>query len=159
MYRHYNTLAHSKSIDLAHITGISKDLFSEYDILALNDLLLSNGLHTVKVKDFVIGQKVIEMFLTLLNYYQQVYWLSLQDKKCLSGFQNLYKELEQYGCFNNASKELYEYYFYDAFHGDCLIIEHSQQIESEVWYKDLTDVLSQSYICQRMPIVLMLPVK
>lgn len=159
MYHHYDQLRHSKSIDLAHITGVSKELFSEYDILALNDLLLSKGVHTVKVQDFVIGRKILQMFLTILNYYQEVYWLSLQSEKRSSELQDLYHELERYGCFKNGSKELYEYYFYDAFHGDCLIIEHSAQIEAEVWYKDLTHALWQSYICERIPIVLMLPAK
>lgn len=159
MYNHYDALAHSKSVDLAHITGISRDLFSEYDILALNDLLLSKGMHTIKVQNLVIGRKIIEMFLTLLNYYQQIYWLSMQKRDYSLELQDLYHELQQYGCLQNASKELYEYYFYDAFNGDCLIIEQSAQLGSEQWYNDLTQALKQSLICERIPIVFMLPVK
>lgn len=158
MYSHYGKLTYSKSIDLAHITGISRDLFSEYDILALNDLLLSKGMHKVVVQNHIIGRKIIEMFLTLLNYYQQVYWLSLQRREHSLELQDLYHALEQYGCLENPSKELYEYYFYDAFHGDCLIIEHSAQLETKEWYNDLSHALCQSYICDRIPIVLMMPV-
>ncbi len=157
MYYHNNQLIHSKSIDLAHVSDISREHFSEYDILALNDLLLSGGIHKVTVHNLVIGRKIMQMFLALLNYYNQIYWLSLQKGDCLLGHQDLYYELKKYGCLKNVSHGLFECYFYDAFHGDCLIIEQTEQIESAQWYNDLIDFLRQSCFITQMPIVFMLP--
>lgn len=159
MYHHYDQLAQSKHVDIAHITGISRDLFSEYDILALNDLLLSNGMHTIKVQNNLIGRKILDMFLTLLNYYEHIYWLSAHHRQDKAGLYDLYDALKQYGCCESSSLELYEAYFYGEFHGDCLIIEHDDQLVKEKWYTDVLQALCQSHICDRMPVVQLLSEK
>ncbi len=70
----------SKHVDIAHINHIFRESFSEHEIIAVNDLLLSNGFHAITVKNRRVGRRIIETFLSLLNYYKQIAWLTIDNK-------------------------------------------------------------------------------
>ena len=57
----------SKYIDIAHIAQVSSAAFTEQEIIAVNDILLSNGLHTVTLKNKKIGCQIIDTFFIFIK--------------------------------------------------------------------------------------------
>lgn len=137
-------------IDMTHVSCMSQGAFSEHDILELNDLLLTNGLHTITVKNIAIGRKIVDMFVTLLNRHQQIYWLSPDTISVHT--HDLYDTLKSYG----PSIERYEAYFYEEFYADLLIIECTQQLLQERWYTAFEQALMAAHITEQIPVVQLL---
>jgi len=144
-------LQESKHLDITHISGTSISSFSEHDILTLNDLLLTKGLHTIDVQNLLVGRNIMSMFLTLLNHYQEVYWLSCNGS--IVGFRNVYTMLKEYGCLNQNSSALYEAYLYEAFYADCLIIEYTTKLAQQQWYTYFEAGLCKARIFEQMPVI------
>ena len=46
--------------------------FSEQDVLALQEIFVSCGVHTIKTKNVIDGRKIIQTILNSLNYYHNV---------------------------------------------------------------------------------------
>ncbi len=146
------TSIHSKSINIAHISRVSISALSEDDILYLNDLLLTNGFHQVVVKNMDAGCAIIETFLICLNKYQWIYWLSGSDKKN-DHIYNLEDDLRAYGCLASESLSLYEAYFSEQFHADCLVIACTQQLMRQKWYYYFYQALKKNSVAQHIPII------
>ncbi len=142
----------SKSVNISHVSGICRESFSEHEILAVNDLLLSNGLHTIKVKNVAVGRTLIDTFLTLLNRYQQIYWLS-NNAAVPDQVHDLYALMKQSDCFKVGSIEAYEHFFYASFYGDMLIIECTDRLMSEQWYADFEQAVYEMRIFDQIPVV------
>ncbi len=142
----------SKRINISHVTGICRESFSENEILAVSDLLLSNGFHTITVKSLTVGRTIINTFLTLLNRYQQIYWLS-SDGTVPNQVYDLYACMKQAGCLKEGSVEVYESYFYEEFYGDFLILECTDRLMSESWYADFEQTLYEMRMFDQIPVV------
>ncbi len=142
----------SKCINISHVAGICRESFSEHEILAVNDLLLSNGLHTITVKNLTVGRTIIDTFLTLLNHYQQVYWLSnntaVPHQVC-----DLYTCMKKACCLKSGSVGAFESYFYEEFYGDFLIIECTDRLMSEHWYACFEQALYETRMFDQIPVV------
>jgi len=146
------TSLHSKSIDIAHISRVSVNAISEDDILYLNDLLLTNGLHQVVVKNMDSGCTIIETFLMCLNKYQWICWLSGSAKNSRHIY-DLKDDLKSYGCLNSESMLVYEAYFSEQFYADCLVIECTEKLLQQHWYYYFYKAMCKASIAQRMPII------
>jgi hypothetical protein len=147
----FTRLQESKCLDVTHICGLSSSAFSERDILTLNDLLLTKGLHTINVKNRVVGRHIMHLFLTLLNHYNDVHWLSCSG--AIADCYDLCAALKAYGCLQQQSAALYEAYFSEAFYADCLIIEYSATLVKEPWYDSFERALLKTSIFQQMPVI------
>lgn len=145
----------SKCINISHVAGICRESFSEHEILTVNDLLLSNGFHTITVKNLSVGRTIIDTFLTLLNRYQQVYWLSndTNDTAVPNLVYDLYACMKKAGCLKAGSVEAYETYFYEEFYGDFLIIEGTDHLMSESWYANFEQALYEIHMFDQIPVV------
>lgn len=140
----------SKYIDIAHIAQVSSAAFTEQEIIAVNDILLSNGLHTVTLKNKKIGCQIIDTFLSLLNCYQYVYWLGLKGTTP-AGTINLYDLLWHEGCLQDHAS-LYEV-MATQFYPSCLVIEVSDALESQGWYKDFYMSLQENHLFDSIPVI------
>lgn len=140
----------SKYIDIAHVVQVTSAAFTEQEIIAINDMLLSNGIHTIALKNEQIGRKIVDTFLSLLNCYQQIYWLSY-NRTTPAGTINLYHLLLQEGCLKDVQllEELLETYFYPA----CLVIELSHELEKQSWYKKFYSMLEKSTLLDNIPVI------
>lgn len=140
----------SKHIDIAHIVQVSVTAFTEQEIIAVNDILLSNGLHTVTLKNKTVGCKIIDTFLSLLNCYENIYWLGLKGSTP-AGTINVYELLWHQGCFQDhaALQELMATQFYPS----CLVIEVSDALESQVWYKEFYLSLQENHLLENIPVI------
>lgn len=147
----FTHLQESKYLDVTHISGLSSSAFSERDILTLNDLLLTKGLHNINVKNILVGRNIMNVFLTLLNHYKEVYWLSCNET--VVDWQDLYADLKNYGCLQQQSTALYEAYFYEAFYADCLIIEYTTALAQEPWYALFETALLKAQVFEQMPVI------
>ncbi len=142
----------SKCINISHVSGIYRESFSEHEILAVNDLLLSNGFHTITVKNVTVGRTIIDTFLILLNRYQQIYWLS-NNTAVPHQVYDLYTCVKKAGCLKEGSVEVFETYFYEEFYGDFLIIECTDRLMSESWYADFEQALYEMRMFDQIPVV------
>lgn len=142
----------SKHINIAHIANITHASITECEILAMNDLLLTNGYHLITVKNFSVGRTIVDSFLMLLNRYQQIYWLS-DDGKVPEQTYNLYTNMKQAGCLKDRSIEGYMSFFHEEFYGDCLIIECTNELLKTDWYLDFEQALYEVQLSDHMPIV------
>lgn len=144
-------LQESRYLDITHICSLSSNAFSEKDILTLNDLLLTKGLHNINVKNRAIGCYIMQLFLTLLNHYKDIYWLSCNE--VVADCYDLRAALKAYGCFKQQSTALYEAYFSEAFYADCLIIESTAELTKEPWYILFEKALLKMRIFGQMPVI------
>jgi hypothetical protein len=144
-------LQESRHLDITHISGLSSNAFSERDILTLNDLLLTKGLHNINVKSMVLGRNIMSVFLTLLNHYKEVYWLSCNGS--IADSRDVYALLKSYGCLQQQSAALYEAYFYEAFYADCLIIEYTVELVKEPWYALFETALLKARVFEQIPVI------
>ena len=140
----------SKHIDIAHVAQVSSAAFTEQEIIAVNDILLSNGLHTVTLKNKKVGRQIIDTFLSLLNCYEYVYWLGPQGTTP-PGTINLYDLLWHEGCLQDHAS-LYEV-MATQFYPSCLVIEVSDLLESQQWYKDFYLSLQENHLFDNIPVV------
>ncbi len=151
---HYQTMhmhmPRSKHIDIAHIVRVNHASFSENEIIAVNDMLLSNGLHEITVRNKKIGREIIDVFLSLLNRYHRVYWLS-GDGCVPAGTINLYKQLKQFNALHDPA-QMYEY-MCTQFDPSFLVIECGNGLESEHWYEQFHQTLHDGHIFDHIPVV------
>lgn len=140
----------SKYIDIAHVAQVSSTAFTEQEIIAVNDILLSNGLHTVALKNKKIGCQIIDTFLSLLNCYQNIYWLSLRSTTP-AGTINVYDLLWNGGCLQDfaALQEMMTTQFYPS----CLVIEVAADLESAHWYKEFYATLHDNHLFEHIPVI------
>lgn len=142
----------NKYINISHITEISSQgTFSEDEVIAVNDLLLTNGYHTIVVKNITIGRAIIHMFLSLLKRYKHISWLSAED----TYDNNVYALLQQQQHDEDKADliDMYTRFIYEEFHGDCLIIECTNQLKIEIWYPYFKQALYDTHVGNHIPIV------
>ena len=147
----HEALTVSKNIDIAHIAQVSSSAFTEQEIITVNDILLTNGLHKVTVKNKKIGCQIIDTFLSLLNCYQYIYWLG-QGGETPIGTIDLYNVLSQNGCLQDHAA-LYEM-MSTQFYPSCLVIEVSSMTET-YWYSDFYLSLQENHLFEKIPVILL----
>ena len=156
MDRHHSFhLKQSKYLDMGHIAGIFHNTISETEIIAVNDLLLSSGFHTITVKNIASGRHILETFLTLLNCYQRIYWLTI-DGTPPTGIIDLYDVLKNRDCLTRSSLECYQDYLYQDFYADFLVVECTERLLKEPWYADFEQALYETHLFDQMPVVQLL---
>ncbi len=140
----------SKHINIAHVARVNHASFSENEIIAVNDMLLSNGLHEITVRNKKIGREIIDVFLSLLNRYQRVYWLS-SDGSVPAGTINLYAQLKQFDALHNPS-QMHEY-MCTQFDPSFLVIECTSILKNEHWYEQFHMTLHEGHLFDHIPVV------
>lgn len=149
---HYQTMRmpSSKHIDIAHIARVNHAAFSEQEIIAVNDMLLTNGLHEITVRNKKVGREIIDVFLSLLNRYQQIYWLNF-DGNVPPGMINLLDQLSKHDCFDDPA-QMHEY-MCTQFNPSFLIIECTNNLENEHWYEQFHITLHEAHIFEYIPVL------
>lgn len=101
---------------------------TEEDILFLQDIFLTNGLHHIKVPSVLSGRTIIYKFLRSMNYYHHVTCLTCNDdfplKKTVG---NLFQLLKR-ACGQEPSYEHIENYFLEQWFADFMWVELSEDL-------------------------------
>lgn len=142
----FNTKRRIKNIDLV-LDG--KTLFDD-QIIALNDLLLTPGFHTVLVNDIATGRILLDTFLLTLNCYYQVGCLSINPKPWPAGIDNIYQQLLNGDYLK--TKDL-EQYFMDSFHADFIWIEEQPALTNMPWFELFKQKIIELHLDHELPII------
>ncbi len=149
--------AYANTIDREH-TGISASMYkrvpkllSDLDILDLNDTLLCNGIHYLKVQDVEHGRQVLEACLSSLHYYHSIGCLTLFNTPDNMLVEDIFHDLSHSGSLDRP--DVLADYFFDQFDYDFVWIELTASLSGLQWYQSFIKQLKASSIAQRMPIV------
>lgn len=152
--------AYANSIDREH-TGISAALYkhvplllTELDILDLNETLLCNGVHYLKVQNIEHGRQVLEACLSSLHYYHSIGCLTLFNTPETMPVGDIFHDLSHSGSLDRP--HALADYFFDQFEYDFVWIELTASLSSLQWYQSFANQLKKSNVAQRMPIVKLL---
>jgi len=148
----FHDLHISKQVNIAHVHHIFRESFSEMEIIALNDLLLTNGFHTITVKNRTVGRRIIETFLSLLNYYSQIAWLSI-DQAPPVDMVNLAKLLQEKTYLAYPCVDKFIAFLSEDFFANMLIIECSDNLLHSNWYAKFEQASYETGLYETMPLV------
>jgi len=125
---------------------------SEEDILYLEDIFLTNGLHAISVADVQAGRSIIHSMLQSLNFYQTVSCLtSTQMPPLEESIVDLYSRLSTTD--HDLQYEDVEHFFIEEFFSDFLWIELSQRLMNTTLLAHTFHALNALDMIGRMPIV------
>src|SRR3989338_7318967 len=119
------------NINTSCTAKIFKKPFSENDVLYLQDIFLTPGVHQIYVSSVSKGRTVITDVLASLRYYQNAACLSLAELQITNGVYDIVQTLvaDDY-LVNSDSLTLF---FLDSFYFDFLWIEESQALLGSIW--------------------------
>jgi hypothetical protein len=119
---------------------------SEQQILELQDLFLTNGIHHISVPNLKEGRALMYKFLDALRCYQSIACFTIDGislKKCIL---DLHSQLLQ---------KDWDHFFIEEFTSDFLWIEHDSIIHQNSLL--LEEKLCQLGFDQQLPIIILLP--
>lgn len=128
--------------------------FSDGDILELQDLFLSNGVHYIKVDDVRSGRALINLFLRSLNYYHNVACLSTSSEPLDSSVIDLYAELMVGGYLDEGATRQLEEFFLDRFDHDFMWMEASRSVVESDWMAEVFRQMKNFKLEQLLPILI-----
>lgn len=144
--------------EILHVTNkVAKstnilEVFSDYEILLLQDRFLTNGFQHIQMADVESSRILIEVILTSLDCYHNVACLTLEQESLSPGITHLYKEL----CLQDAGSAYIaciEDYITNHFYFDFLWIELTDNLCSQVWFEQFKQGLLRFGVVYALPIV------
>jgi hypothetical protein len=129
--------------------------FSEYDVLVLQEIFVTLGVHTIKTKNVIDGRQIIQTILKSLNYYHNVG--SVTQIEGLPVFTcDIMKHIGlQFSQRNNLLIDLEEFF---AVHPcfDFIWIEFTQEIKSQCSIEDIKNLFDIYHVNERMPVLIVM---
>ena len=119
---------------------------SEQQILELQDILLTNGMHYLSVPTIQEGRALIYTFLDALRCYQSIACFTIQGNSLKKSVRDLYTQLDQ---------KNWDHFFVDEFNSDFLWIEQDASIHHSSML--LEEKLCQLGMDQQLPIIILIP--
>jgi len=145
----------ARHLNIAHIGKAFHGAFSEDEIFALNDMLLSSGQHTMLVQNMEVGHSILETFLALLQHYKNLYWLSV-DMPVPEGCFDVYKHLLEAECLKKNTVDVFVDWIGDFFYADLLVIACSDAMMRQYWYGMFDQAMTQTELYEHVPIIQMI---
>lgn len=144
-----STLKKNRFVQSVDLVLDGKTVFDD-QIIALNNLLLTPGFHTILVNDVATGRTLLDTFLLTLNCYYQVGCLSTHAAPWPAGIDNIYDQLVSGGYLKD--KDL-EQYFMDSFHSDFIWIEEQPSLTNYHWFDLFKQKIIELHLDQEIPII------
>lgn len=125
--------------------------FSENEVLYLQNIFLTPGVHQIKVESIVGGRNMIDKFLTSLHYHQKAACLSLCDTPLPMHVTDMVHILLMDDYLVDADS--LTLFFLNNFYFDFLWIEETQALLDSLWYEQFKQHLSDFKFDQTIPII------
>ena len=124
------------------------DNLNEQEILLLQDVFLTNGLHTVYAPTIATGRKRIDAFLQSLPMYTYTACVTTQEYTTLPAQSiDVYALLQRTQC----SEQDIEEFFINQAYFDCMWIEMSPDLLEKPWFEHFCKFLK--LYSQKMPVI------
>lgn len=131
-----------------------KKIFSEEEILEIQDRFLNPGFHYIKVESFLVGRNLFKTFSGILKYYSNKAYLSeLPFDYSLNMF-NLFQEFIDRGIIHDQPGAL-EDFLLNSFFYDFLAIEVTDKLLLKPWMSKFENLLIDYYFTETLPIIVL----
>lgn len=128
-------------------------LLTEDDILLLQDLFLTNGIHCIIAANVLSGRKLMYKFLQSLHYYHNVTCLTAnKDRPLKKTVFNLFQSIQEY-CGCNCEYQEVEYFFLEHCYADFLWVELSEELETNPIGINAFKAMDELNMDRAMPII------
>jgi len=129
--------------------------FSEHDVLHLQEMFVSPGLHLVKASDVIEGRKMIQTILGSLNYYHNIGCVTdvaeLPVTVC-----NIINHIKLHKPYSdNLLLELEDFFTVHACF-DFIWIELTQDMQKQYSLKDIQNIFNMYHVEERLPVLIMM---
>lgn len=125
---------------------------TEDDILYLQDIFLTNGMHAISVPDVKTGRSIMYSMLQSLNYYHMAACMARTQTLPLdASITDIYSQLSC--AAHETCYEEVERFYIEEFFGDFLWIELSPQLVDAQLLAHSFHALNVLEMCRRIPIV------
>ncbi len=128
---------------------------SHEEIIALQDLLLTPGFHSLKAATRSSGRTIIDVFLMSLNYFNTIGCLTLHKNSLPHNIHNIYHQLVEEGYLEQGSDGI-ERFLVDAFYCDFLFIEIDDAMIKCNWLPIFQQKIIDLGIDTNIPIIYLL---
>lgn len=125
---------------------------SEQQILELQDLFLSNGMHLLTVPTLKEGRSLIYTFLHALHYYNAISCITKTGGLKKNTF-DIYLYLQQYGYLKDKNSIHLEKFLSEEFDADFLWIECKK---SDTWQLIFEQKIHEVGIDQHIPVLVVM---
>lgn len=129
--------------------------FSETDIIDLQELFLTNGLHYISVCDVKTGRSIINMFLQSLNYYHDIACLTMVDEPFEQHVFDLYQEMTLRFCLEPSSQYDIEDFLIEYFYCDFMWVEATQGLIEAPWFSTVEQIIASFKLDKHIPIFIL----
>jgi len=133
------------------ISRVLGESFSENDVLYLQDLFLTPGVHQIGVDNIIHIRKIIYNMLSALQYHQKAACLTLNNLALQPNITDIVKTLIMDDHLVNSDS--LTLFFLDHFYFDFLWIEESQALLDSMWYEQFKQHLVDFNFNKSIPIV------
>lgn len=125
------------------------------DILYLQDIFLTKGLHYIKVKDILVGRKIVGDLLKSMHYYRDIACITNYFQPALKRtVYNIYCSLVDF-CGTNVSYESIEEFFLENFFADFMWIEYSEDMLQKPLVVYAMQAMQELEIVRQIPIIVL----
>jgi len=128
--------------------------FSEQDVLELQEIFVTLGVHTIKVKNVIEGRQILKIILNSLNYYNNIGCVTqvkdLPVHVCDILNHMILEKIEKGDLLTNLEDFL-------AIHPcfDFIWIECTKNIKKEFSYKAIKNSFDMYHVEERMPVLIL----
>jgi hypothetical protein len=129
---------------------------SEHEILSLQELFLTNGVHRVVSYDLFTGRTLIEIFLQAMEpHYHEKACLTSHTPMLDASVTDLYTLLQLYvGSSKDDLTEYLEEFFTEQFYLDFIWIEETTYLRSLPWYPLFLETMLALKLDHQLPIII-----
>ena len=129
------------------------DSLTEQEILRVQELFLTNGIHELEVLDVSTGREIITTFLHSLNWYHSAACLSVQELPPHSSITDIYRLLLCQDYLGDNGFEKLDVFFSEDFYFDFLWIEKTPELCAAPWFNYFEYKLHSLEGAYHMPII------
>ena len=123
------------------------------DILYVQEMFLTKGLHHIMVPDMWQGRTLIHDFLKSMNYFHDIACLTHSDQPALDDYEsNLLEGVADY-CGQDIILDTVEEYFLEHYCADFMWIELSESLLNNPLVLQIVHVMHDLDIAHRIPVV------
>ena len=128
--------------------------FSEEDVLELQEIFVTLGVHIIKVKNVIEGRQILKIILNSLNYYNNIGCITQEKDIPVSVCDILnhivLEKIEKGDLLTNLEDFL-------AVHPcfDFIWIELTKNIKKELSYKAIKNIFDMYHVEERMPVLIL----
>lgn len=149
-----NKILHEYENAIIGAGGNSKRILSsactESDILYLQNIFTTPGVHMVTVPNILAGRKIIMEQLEALQWHQEIGFLTADQSACCVPAQNILSMLEQ-----PIDQEGVETFFIERFYFDFLWIETTSGLVNMPWIYSFEKQLINYHLDSMIPIIIL----